>query len=368
MNPPEETKSENPPRKPPSHGSGRPLAKKAKKVNDLQTQDTDTVVDDNGDTKQRNSETKRKTTLRTSTGLTKAVPPEVDAAMTAFVNDTTTLGLNGLRKEFAELKAYVPPNFETTAFNANKERNRYNDIKCLDSSRVVLTLNVPPEKDYIHANWVKMDDCDRKFIATQGPLDSTISDFWRMVHQEGVTTIIMLCRVVESGKAKCAQYWPLEQGGYQTYGCMFVNNKKVEKEDKFTTYTLEVLPEGCSNSTITKLCQMADWPDRGVPQSPMTILRLLKLIVAGGPCVVHCSAGIGRTGTIIAIETALQRLMKGHQVNMKELVMQLRNQRASSVQTEGQYCFVHVAVINYIGKFEDVRKSFNIEFIKAALN
>ncbi|MFH4984709.1 hypothetical protein AB6A40_011418 [Gnathostoma spinigerum] len=162
-----------------------------------------------------------------------------------------------------------------------------------------------------------MEKCDKVFIATQGPLETTISDFWRLAFQENVTTILMLCKVVENGKPKCVQYWPPEQGSYKNYGCMFVNNKKVEKEDKFHTYTLEILPDGCSNSNIVKLIHMMDWPDRGVPASGLTILRLLRLILPGGPCIVHCSAGIGRTGTVIAIETIVQRLWKQTPVDVR---------------------------------------------------
>ncbi|KAK0406997.1 hypothetical protein QR680_018938 [Steinernema hermaphroditum] len=344
MKPPEETKSEGPPRKNPNR-AGRPLGKKKRTITDATTkEEVEPTVEDNGEAK-RKVEGKRKTQLKASKGLG-AVTPEAETAMSAFVQATTTLGIEGLKKEFADIKGYASPTMEINACRANETRNRYKDVVCLDSSRVTLTLNVPPEGDYIHANWVKLEGCDKTFIAAQGPLDTTISDFWRMVHQEGVTTILMLCRTEESGK--------------------------VEKEDKFTTFTLEVLPEGCSNSTITKIFQMSDWPDRGVPQSSMTVLRLLKLVVAGGPCIVHCSAGVGRTGTIIAIEACIQRLMKGQQVAMKDLFMQLRNQRASSIQTEGQYCFVHLSVINYIGaklkKFESVRKQFNTEFASATLN
>uniref|UniRef100_A0A1I7Y623 Protein-tyrosine-phosphatase n=1 Tax=Steinernema glaseri TaxID=37863 RepID=A0A1I7Y623_9BILA len=323
----------------------RPLGKKNKKTSE--TVDVEATVDDSGETKR--SKPKGKSNLPKTTGKSKQFSPEVEVAVGAFVSNMTTLGVEGLRKEFDELKKYVPPNFEYTMCTANAARNRYKNVVCLDASRVVLTLNVPPETDYIHANWVKLENVDKTFIATQGPLDTTISDFWRMVHQEGVTTIFMLCKVEESGEAKCAQYWPIEQGSYQTYGCMFVNNKKVESPDsRWKSYTLEVLPEGCSNSTVTKLHQMLDWPCKGVPTSGMSVLRLLKSITPGGPCLVHCSAGIGRTGTIIAVESVLQRLFKGIPVNMKELFTQLRNQRASSIQTEGQYVFVHLCIIMYI--------------------
>ncbi|VDM41357.1 unnamed protein product, partial [Toxocara canis] len=214
------------------------------------------------------------------------VSPEAMKAIDAFVTSVCATGVDGLRKEFAQLKDYAPSNFNHDQCKANESKNRYKDVVCLDATRVVLTLNVPPESDYIHASWVKMEGIDKVFIAAQGPLDETISDFWRMVYQEEVRTILMLTKTVEDTKIKCAQYWPLKSGAYQTYGCMFINNKKancnelqVENDDKFIISTIEVLPEGCSNSILVKLIQMTDWPDRGVPNSGMSVLRLLKRIL-----------------------------------------------------------------------------------------
>ncbi|VDK65498.1 unnamed protein product [Gongylonema pulchrum] len=99
-----------------------------------------------------------------------------------------------------------------------------------------------------------------------------------MVYQEQVTAVVMLCKTLEDGKPKCSQYWPMQAGENKTYGCMFVMNKRTDREDKFDTYILEVLPEGCSNSVIVKLIHMTDWPDRGVPPSGMAILRLIRML------------------------------------------------------------------------------------------
>jgi protein tyrosine phosphatase len=282
-----------------------------------------------------------------------SVSPEAENAINAFIQATVSSGLEGIRKEFGEVKNYAAIDSAHEKFNANPDRNRYKDIICLDATRVVIQqAAAPPEGDYIHANWIKMESVDRQFIATQGPLENTIGDFWRMVFQENVAVILMLCKCEEEGKVKCSQYWPPEQNGYKTYNGMFVNNKKVEKEDRFCAYTLEVLPDGCSNSNIVKLIQVTDWPDKGVPTSGMSILRLLKMISTGtlnsGPCVVHCSAGVGRTGTLIAIETAIQRLWKGQIINFREIVQQMRNQRACMMQTEHQYIFAHLSVMYYI--------------------
>ncbi|VDP50877.1 unnamed protein product [Heligmosomoides polygyrus] len=223
------------------------------------------------------------------------------------------------------------------------------DVVCLDYTRVHLTLDVPPSTDYIHANWVKFDGHDKVFIAAQAPLDNTIEDFWRMVFQEGCPNVVNLTKCVEDGKIKSSQYWPLEPGAFIRFGKMFVNTKKVESEGRFLIYTVEVLPEGCSNSNIVKVIHMTSWPDRGLPISGRHVLRLIRQVnLDNGPIVMHCSAGIGRTGTIILIDVILRRLFCAREVDMVDLFKQLRNQRASCIQVEGQYIFVIVSVLDYI--------------------
>ncbi|EPB65897.1 Protein-tyrosine phosphatase, partial [Ancylostoma ceylanicum] len=117
---------------------------------------------------------------------------------------------------------------------------------------------------------------------------------------------------IEDGKIKGTQYWPLDAGQYQTFGKMFVNTKKVESEGKFLIYTVEVLPEGCSNSNIVKVLHMTSWPDRGLPMSGRHVLRLIR------------------------------------QVSLVDLFKTLRNQRASCIQLEGQYVFIILSVLDYI--------------------
>uniref|UniRef100_A0A914ZAP5 Protein tyrosine phosphatase n=1 Tax=Panagrolaimus superbus TaxID=310955 RepID=A0A914ZAP5_9BILA len=305
-----------------------------------------------------------------------AVTPEVEAAMADFVKTTLAKGVAGLRKEFAEIKVYTATEYKFEAFsNANNiPKNRYKDVVCLDGSRVVLNLNVPPESDYIHANLIKLEGLDRSYIATQGPLEGTIPDFWRLVHQESATSVVMLCKCIEDGKNKCAQYFP-DANAYKNYGCMFVNNKKTEAgtagEDKLVIHTIEALPEGCSNSTVVKLLQMNDWPDRGVPEKPMSVLRMIRAIPTG-ICVIHCSAGVGRTGTVILIDAIIHRLLKGQLCNVKEMFQTLRNQRASAVQAESQYVLIHTCVLEYIraklpGKYRESALQFAEEVKNAKM-
>ncbi|CAJ0598943.1 unnamed protein product [Cylicocyclus nassatus] len=283
------------------------------------------------------------------------VSAEVEKNLDRFVETFTTLGVEGVRKQFKEiLSPYRPPGelYKYTAFAANPDKNRYLDVVCLDHSRVHLTLNVPPSTDYIHANWVRFEGHDKVFIATQAPLENTIEDFWRMVFQEGCPHIVNLTKIIEDGKIKSTQYWPLQAGQYQTFGKMFVNTKKVESEGKFMIYTVEVLPDGCSNSNIVKVLHMTSWPDRGLPMSGRHVLRLIRQVsgdkLDNGPIVMHCSAGVGRTGTIIMIDVILRKLFSCKEVDMVEVFKTLRNQRASCIQLEGQYVFVILSVLDYI--------------------
>ncbi|ETN83092.1 hypothetical protein NECAME_01892 [Necator americanus] len=300
------------------------------------------------------------------------VSPEVEKHLDTFVETYTTLGVEGLRRQFKEsLSAYRAPDekYKYKAFEAHPDKNRYMDVVCLDETRVILTLNVPPSTDYIHANWIKFEGHDK------APLDNTIEDFWRMVFQEGSPHIVNLTKVVEDGKIKGTQYWPLEAGQYQTYGKMFVNTKKVESEGKFMIYTVEVLPEGCSNSNIVKVLHMTSWPDRGLPMSGRHVLRLIRQVTGdkldNGPIIMHCSAGIGRTGTIMLIDVILRRLFSCKEIDLVDLFKTLRNQRASCVQQEGQYVFIILSVLDYIKikcpKYKDRVCKFIDDFKNALL-
>ncbi|CAD5208148.1 unnamed protein product [Bursaphelenchus xylophilus] len=271
-------------------------------------------------------------------------------AARSFLTEVSKLGNEGVCKEFQEeVKNFLPPQPKFDAFAANTTRNRYKDVACLDATRVVLTLNVPPETDYIHANYVQLEGYDtRKYIATQAPTEATTPDFWRMVYETEATSIVMLCAVVESGIEKCAQYFPAQEGAYVNHGPMFVNNRKVWTQDELTMHTIEVIPDGCSNSVLTKLIVMHQWPDRGVPGSTMKVLRLLRSI-PNGTCVIHCSAGVGRTGTAIAVDFAMFTFRKRQEKPViKDIVKNIRTQRACAVQTEAQYLYIVTVFVDYL--------------------
>uniref|UniRef100_A0A915AN35 Tyrosine-protein phosphatase non-receptor type 9 n=1 Tax=Parascaris univalens TaxID=6257 RepID=A0A915AN35_PARUN len=279
---------------------------------------------------------------------------KADTALEKFALATVSKKIDGLKAEFASLKTFAPLKTEQSAFAANKTRNRYSNVPCYDATRVVLKYGVPPEVDYIHANYVKTTLCklDNKYICTQGPMDTTVNDFWRMVWQEKPRSIIMLCKLTEGGKPKCAQYFPLKTGETRQFGKVVVQNFKTTSpasETVFEAVQLNVCVTGEPTIKVT-LFKWLDWPDFGVPASGMGMLRILRQVrdFPNTTAIVHCSAGVGRTGTMVACEICLKILLEGKELSPIDVIKEMRGQRAGAVQTEGQYVYLHKTLLEYI--------------------
>ncbi|KAI6235103.1 hypothetical protein M3Y95_00015700 [Aphelenchoides besseyi] len=274
-------------------------------------------------------------------------------------------GVNGLREEFAELRRYAPADMKVDTFVANWDagRNRYKDVPCQEKFRVVLKWP-NQQHDYIHANYVSTPISEKRFICTQGPLDCTITDFWHMVIQEESDSLIMLCNTKEKGMEKCAQYWPLEEKEVQKYGDVEVGNLAVrpltvdEPNIRVSTLCVRWMNGNDRKERVIRHYQYLDWPDRGVPSTRLTVMVLLSYVRGTTkPIVVHCSAGIGRTGSIVAIEFILERMQSGIPCEaMDEILKELRNQRPYSIQNDlsysdpsclQQYLYVHRIILFY---------------------
>ncbi|KAK0412974.1 hypothetical protein QR680_006517 [Steinernema hermaphroditum] len=277
-------------------------------------------------------------------------------------------GIDGLREEFnKELKTYAPPEMSVATFMANWDagRSRYKDVPCQDKYRIVLKWPGSPT-DYIHANYVSTPIAEKRFICAQGPLDCTTADFWHMVLQEESENVIMLCNVVEKGMAKCAQYWPLDEKEVKTYGDIEIKNMQVqpliptEPNVRFSLLQLKWTEGGKPKEKQVRHYQWTDWPDRGVPPCRLTAMELLSRVRGTKkPIVVHCSAGIGRTGSIVAIEFIMERLQQAMVCeDMGEILKDLRNQRPYSIQTDLQYLFVHRIILFYfLEKYQHFKDS-----------
>ncbi|CAJ0608203.1 unnamed protein product [Cylicocyclus nassatus] len=296
--------------------------------------------------KTRSAETTIDVTQQERRKKAQAVHPEVEKAVSNFIKYTTeTAGIDGLRKECRAVLDFKPQPGTYEKFKACPQLNRYPAVPCLDATRVVLQPSEDSTNDYIHANKVKLEKAEREFILTQGPKSNTIEDFWKMIFQA-----IMLCNFYEEGTQSCEEFWPTDSGAYKYYGKMFVNNKRIDHMDQYDVYTLEVLPDGCSNSILTRLAHCTTWPEKAVPTSGRMVLRLIRWTqqLEPGSVTLLCSAGVGRTGTFVAIDAVCTRLFKGYEGKVKDIVMDIRRQRALSIHNELQYFFVYSTVLDYI--------------------
>ncbi|CAD5210722.1 unnamed protein product [Bursaphelenchus okinawaensis] len=266
-------------------------------------------------------------------------------ALREFCMNAINIGAAKLGSDFAATRLAMPKNLPKTAFLANPTKNRYKDVFCLDNSIVKLTWPPDDPNDYIHANYVPIEG-RKKYICTQGPTEKTVNDFWRMIWQEKCQGILMLTEVMELGKKKCEQYWPQKAGEEVEYGPVKVKAVKLlNPEENFHSTWLEVSAEGSSITVEHMLWKK--WPDRGVPKEYMCCFRMIKKMAQFMPVVVHCSAGIGRTGTIVGLEIMLCRLQKGETCTMADIVAELRQHRHGSVQTMYQYLYMHRVMMEF---------------------
>jgi tyrosine-protein phosphatase non-receptor type 11 len=251
----------------------------------------------------------------------------------------------------------------------NKIRNRYKNILPYDRTRVKLQYGNPETdgSDYINANYIQVDGCQVKYIATQGCLTATVADFWRMIWQENTRIIVMVTELVEAGKNKCCQYWPkpdakemcqdvykgrilvqyvdeVNCGDYKIR--KFLIGFEVKSDEQF---------EAKGEKRTVYQYHFTSWPDKSLPKKPDVLVHFTSEVMNRqaevknlGPIVVHCSAGIGRTGTFMVIGVLLDQVKRtGTSDKIHEIVRRMRTQRSGMVQTEAQYKFLY-DVLPYI--------------------
>ncbi|XP_077631274.1 receptor-type tyrosine-protein phosphatase C isoform X2 [Crocuta crocuta] len=237
-------------------------------------------------------------------------------------------------------------------FNQNK--NRYVDILPYDYNRVELSdINGDAGSNYINASYIDGFKEPRKYIAAQGPRDETVDDFWRMIWEQKATVIVMVTRCEEGNRNKCAEYWPSMEEGTRAFGDVVV---KITEHKRCPDYIIQKLnvtnkKEKATGRDVTHI-QFTSWPDHGVPEDPHLLLKLRRRVNAfsnffSGPIVVHCSAGVGRTGTYIGIDAMLEGLEAENKVDVYGYVVKLRRQRCLMVQVEAQYILIHQALVEY---------------------
>ncbi|XP_075398024.1 receptor-type tyrosine-protein phosphatase C [Tenrec ecaudatus] len=238
------------------------------------------------------------------------------------------------------------------SFNQNK--NRYVDILPYDYNRVELAeINGDAGSNYINASFIDGFKEPRKYIAAQGPRDETVDDFWRMIWEQKATVIVMVTRCEEGNRNKCAEYWPSMEQETKTYGDVMVKTSDQQICPDYIIQKLNITnnKERSTGREVTHI-QFTSWPDHGVPEDPHLLLKLRRRVKAfsnffSGPIVVHCSAGVGRTGTYIGIDAMLEGLEAENRVDVYGYVVKLRRQRCLMVQVEAQYILIHQALVEY---------------------
>ena len=253
----------------------------------------------------------------------------------------------------SEEYSYLSPIETSTTIVAtseiNSKKNRYLNILPYDHNRVILPTDSKNDSDYINASFIDSADKKNAYIATQGPTESTLEDFWEMVYDQHVLSLVMITKLKERGVDKCIQYWPTKDTNVFGHFKVTLMSTTV-----YCDYTVRKLLLGKitanKESRILYHFQFLSWPDHGVPPHPFPMLNFLKRvhqtmhskrINTTHPILVHCSAGVGRTGTFIVLDSMLKRMLSDKDVDVFGHVAYLRTQRMFMVQGEDQYLFIY---------------------------
>uniref|UniRef100_A0A4W6G9U6 Receptor-type tyrosine-protein phosphatase delta n=1 Tax=Lates calcarifer TaxID=8187 RepID=A0A4W6G9U6_LATCA len=242
--------------------------------------------------------------------------------------------------------------WENSNLEVNKPKNRYANVIAYDHSRVILSsIEGVPGSDYINANYIDGYRRQNAYIATQGSLPETFGDFWRMVWEQHTANIIMMTKLEEKSRVKCDQYWPTR--GTETYGLIQVTLLDTVELATYSVRTFALYKSGSNEKREVRHFQFTAWPDHGVPEHPTPFLAFLRRVKAcnppdAGPMVVHCSAGVGRTGCFIVIDAMTERIKHEKTIDIYGHVTLMRSQRNYMVQTEDQYIFIHDALLEAV--------------------
>uniref|UniRef100_A0AAX7VKS9 Receptor-type tyrosine-protein phosphatase delta n=1 Tax=Astatotilapia calliptera TaxID=8154 RepID=A0AAX7VKS9_ASTCA len=242
--------------------------------------------------------------------------------------------------------------WENSNLEVNKPKNRYANVIAYDHSRVILSsIEGVLGSDYINANYIDGYRRQNAYIATQGALPETFGDFWRMVWEQHTANIIMMTKLEEKSRVKCDQYWPTR--GTETYGLIQVTLLDTVELATYSVRTFALYKSGSNEKREVRHFQFTAWPDHGVPEHPTPFLAFLRRVKAcnppdAGPMVVHCSAGVGRTGCFIVIDAMTERIKHEKTIDIYGHVTLMRSERNYMVQTEDQYIFIHDALLEAV--------------------
>ncbi|XP_071532745.1 receptor-type tyrosine-protein phosphatase beta-like [Panulirus ornatus] len=310
--------------------------------------------------------------------LVVALPTDVDVERRILVHDLPTcvpklLSQNkmDLKQEFSLLQAACPIKpCRYASAPANSPKNRYINILPFDETRVRMKeYRYIPFSDYINASYIHGYDKKRQFIACQGPTELYIDDFWRMVWEKNVHVIAMVTQCVEKNKNKCCKYWPDRKEPSELH--LKLSRLKVQ-----TMYESAPHPAGYitrrfklskgKKSRIILHFHYVSWPDMGCPQSTDDLIQFALAVKNAVPqesshTVVHCSAGVGRTGTLIGLSNLIDEMEVKESVDVFHAVYRMRLHRCNMVQTMDQYAFLYQCVLHYYLKMTGQSEAKSIE-------
>ncbi|XP_037933766.1 tyrosine-protein phosphatase non-receptor type 61F isoform X2 [Teleopsis dalmanni] len=244
----------------------------------------------------------------------------------------------------------------------NRFLNRYRDVNPYDHSRIVIHRG---SVDYINANLVKFDRAERKYILTQGPLGDTVGHFWLMVWEQNTKAILMLNKLMEKKQVKCHLYWPERKGAEHALKLnevkLTIELLRCEEYKDYCRRWFKLTDVESNQSREIIQFHYTTWPDFGIPSSPVAFLRFLKQVRDSGalepdvgPAVVHCSAGIGRSGTFCLVDCCLVLIDRGEDdVSVKDVLSELRTYRMGLIQTMDQLYFSYQAIIEGMKLLKD---------------
>ncbi|XP_058622526.1 LOW QUALITY PROTEIN: receptor-type tyrosine-protein phosphatase eta-like [Onychostoma macrolepis] len=259
----------------------------------------------------------------------------------------------GFAVEYEELKTVGTAQSKNTALAIeNKPKNRYSNVLPYDASRVKLSMCGSPFDDYINANYIPGYNSRKEFIAAQGPLPVTVNEFWRMIWEKNIYTIVMLTKCNEMGRVKCEKYWPSGTNHYQNNSVTTTSEIELES---WTIRDFRIKNVKTAETRYVRQFHFTAWPDHGVPQTTEVLIDFRHLVrehmdqySRHSPTVVHCSAGVGRTGTFIAIDHLIFQIERDSMVDIYGIVNDMRMHRPLMVQTEEQYVYLHQCAYDII--------------------
>ncbi|XP_061190063.1 receptor-type tyrosine-protein phosphatase T-like [Saccostrea echinata] len=252
------------------------------------------------------------------------------------------------RKEYAVFPPGQLHKCDVGKRSENVPKNRFKTTFPYDHSRVVLRTQDENASDYINANYIDGPNRKKEYIAAQGPKQNTLGDFWTMLWQENISTIVMLTNLREGEKIKCTQYWP-DKGKHINYGPVSVKWMEEREYAFFVNRKLKVINKEMKKSRVLTHYHYTAWPDHGTPD-PLCLIIFHNHVIRtksnqnNAPTVVHCSAGVGRTGTYMALDILHQIGNETGKVNVADCVRKMRENRMTMVQTYEQYITIFLTL------------------------